>query len=517
MEGTWLKLIRNHRPEEVKENGLSLISLIDFFAGHEWTTKLLAILPIKTSSGLTAEDVEVVPHSPGNVEDIESISFRVGATNPDSESCLEWTLQVALETQADSPNIVLSDLMVIIEWPASFSRSLRGTYCGSFNGHPITGEFTPDFFQGATVYKTTFLNSYSMVDLLAAFFTEGFCYSEQLNRIRVPGLRVLEHFATDTPSHASSFVVKGTKYKNYLTQVSSGFPFTRSDLGSHWGILMNQSLSVNSLRVVLSVINSPEDYQVAFELGGQVDKIPFHLVAGLSGLKTHFELAIQPIGHEASISRLLELTGSSDILHVTGSFPDISNLSNELAVSNASLGWVGHDVNSLGLGVNVNDWKIVDQKFEVRNLSLSIQSTSPFHAHKFFLWGSGIVKICGVPLHVTLKVSFPFISFRVSTLGQPLTLNSIFHHLEVDGLVLPYGFTSILDQTGISSTIIEGSHVNGWSLSQLVMTMSVNDQLDIFEHFKLSFPSLVVNITSPFNKVMHLEFKPALMQSSRQK
>ncbi|KAF8803291.1 hypothetical protein BYT27DRAFT_7064265, partial [Phlegmacium glaucopus] len=187
----------------------------------------------------------------------------------------------------------------------------------------------------------------------------------------------------------------------------------------------------------------------------------------------------------------------STILHVA-SFPGISNLSDELAISNASLGWVGHDVNSLGLGFKVHDWKI-DHKFEVGNLSLSIQSTSPFHDHEFFLWGSGIVEIDQVPLVVFLKVSFPFISFNISTLGRPLTLNSLFRHLEED-VVLPHGFTSILDQPSIDRTIIEGSHASGWSLSRFAMTMSIKDPLDIFKNFVLSLPSISVDITSPFNK-----------------
>ena len=207
-----------------------------------------------------------------------------------------------------------------------------------------------------------------------------------------------------------------------------------------------------------------------------MDQIPFRLSARPLGLKTCFELTIQPVGTEASISKLLELTGSPDI---TSSFPDISNLSNKLAISNASLGWVGHDVNSLCLGTNAGDWKIVD-KLGLGNLSLSIQSTSPFHARQFFLWGSGIVEIGGVPLDIFFKVSMPDIGLRISTLGRPLTLNSLVRHLKGSGLVLPYGFTSILDQTGIDSTTVEGSYVNGWSLSRFAITMSVNDPLDIF-------------------------------------
>lgn len=214
-----------------------------------------------------------------------------------------------------------------------------------------------------------------------------------------------------------------------------------------------------------------------------MDQIPFRLSAGISGLKTCFELAIQPVGHESSISNLLELTGSSDILPLPSSFPGISNISNELAISNASLGWIGHDVNSLGLGFKVDDWKIAD-KFQVGNLSMRIQSTSPFHAHQFFLWGSGIVEIDRIPLVVFLKVSLPFISFSISTLGRPLTLNHLFRHLEED-VVLPHGFTSILDQTSIDRTILEGSHVNSWSLSRFVMTMNINDQLDIFSQCPL--------------------------------
>ena len=78
----------------------------------------------------------------------------------------------------------------------------------------------------------------------------------------VLGLEPLEHFLAGELSLASSFVVETIQPNSYLTQVSSGLPFTTKHLGSQWSILMNQSLFVDSLRVVLSVINSSEDYQV---------------------------------------------------------------------------------------------------------------------------------------------------------------------------------------------------------------------------------------------------------------
>jgi hypothetical protein len=224
--------------------------------------------------------------------------------------------------------------------------------------------------------------------------------------------------------------------------------------------------------------------QIVFELGGELDQsIPFRLSAGLWELKTFFQLAILPGSTGgASIRSLLELTGSSDILRVTSGFPAVSNLSNDLAISSAAVGWVGHNVNFLGLGLDVGDWKIVDQKFEIENLSLDIYSTNPFHLHQFSLLGSGMIKISHVELEVFFTVQLPAIDFRIATLGRPLTLKSLFGHFyKEDRLSFPSGFNSILEQTGIDSTIVEGSHgSNGWSLSRFAMTMSIDDQLNIF-------------------------------------
>lgn len=150
----------------------------------------------------------------------------------------------------------------------------------------IHGEFTPTFSLEAMLYKSTFLKPFSMVDLLVIFFgTEDFHYSERLKTIKVPGkllcscrapsllmpvlgLEVLEGFAAERPSLDTSFVIKTTRSNSFLTQVSGGYPFERMNLGPKWGILMNTSLSVDRLRIVLSCISSPVDYQA---------NIPFNL------------------------------------------------------------------------------------------------------------------------------------------------------------------------------------------------------------------------------------------------
>ncbi|KAF8803292.1 hypothetical protein BYT27DRAFT_6741954 [Phlegmacium glaucopus] len=234
-------------------SALNLVGLVNLFVGQtdqDWTTKILSTLPIQTSSSLTAKNIKVVTQRLVHIEDIKditSISFQVGTTNPDP--LLEW--KFALETYSPKPpyNVALSDLTVTIEQPVSFSRTLRGTYSGLFSGHDIIGEFTPDFFQGTTVFKTTFRGSYSIVELLATFFEDKFQYSEQLSKIRVPGLEELEHSVA--PSHTSSFVVETIQSKSYLMQVSSGFP-CRLDFRDrkhvlNWPFSLKLAMSLRSL------------------------------------------------------------------------------------------------------------------------------------------------------------------------------------------------------------------------------------------------------------------------------
>jgi len=185
------------------------------------------------------------------------------------------------------------------------------------------------------------------------------------------------------------------------------------------------------------------------------------------------------------IGKLLELTGSSNILDVNSHA--LSNLSNELPISSAIVAWVGHELRFLGLGLGVEDWKIVEKKFEIKNLVLEIQSTNPYDADEFFLSGSGIVELGHVELEVSFMVQLLSASFRVASYGRPLSLNSLFIHLVGDRLTLPSGFTSLLDQPSIDSMIVEGSHgSDGWSLLLFAMTMGCKEKLNISGRFPLN-------------------------------
>ena len=228
----------------------------------------------------------------------------------------------------------------------------------------------------------------------------------------------------------------------------------------------------------------------------------FRLSAGLSGKDTAFEICFSPDFDSGgvSIQQILDISNMSSILDVSKSFPSVSDFSNAFHISNASLGWGKTGISFMRLGIDIAEWNVLDGKFKITDLSFDIYSTFPSESKRFSIWGSGAIQIAGFDLGILFDIDLNRVSFQLLTIDSPLTLKLIFGHFLGDNdTVLPQAFISVLEETGIESVIVEGSHDTGsWSLSRFALAASISAQLNISGAFSMK-------ISSP--RVIHFAFR----------
>ena len=227
----------------------------------------------------------------------------------------------------------------------------------------------------------------------------------------------------------------------------------------------------------------------------------FRLSAGFSGKDMAFEIGFFPnfSGGGLSIQQILDVSNMSTILDVSKSFPSVSDFSNAFHISNASLGWGKKGISFMKLGIDIAEWNVIDGKFKITDLSFDIYSTFPKESKQFSIWGSGAIRIADFDLGVLFDINLNHVSFQLLTIDTPLTLKSIFGHFLGDNdTVLPQAFISVLEETGIESVIVEGSHDTGsWSLSRFALVASISARLDISGVFSMRISSpKVINFAS---------------------
>ncbi|KDR67525.1 hypothetical protein GALMADRAFT_231959 [Galerina marginata CBS 339.88] len=193
----------------------------------------------------------------------------------------------------------------------------------------------------------------------------------------------------------------------------------------------------------------------------------------------------------------------SSILDVGKGFPSISDLSNSFLITTARLGWGKKGIKLVRLGIDIKEWNALPGKLVITDLSCDIYATLPAESKQFSLWGSGAIQIGNVDLQILYSiVGKQHVTFQLQTLESPLTLKSIFGHFLEDGdAVLPEGLVSVLEETGIESLIVEGSHDgSGWSLSRFALAVGISTQVKLSDKFQLLYPRLAVDVAYPFTK-----------------
>ncbi|KDR67510.1 hypothetical protein GALMADRAFT_1077822 [Galerina marginata CBS 339.88] len=170
----------------------------------------------------------------------------------------------------------------------------------------------------------------------------------------------------------------------------------------------------------------------------------------------------------------------SSILDVGKSFPSISDLSNSFLITTACLGWGKKGIKLVRLGIDIKEWNVLPGKFEITDLSCDIYATLPAESKQFFLSGSGAMKIGNVDLQVLYDIGKQHVAFQLQTLER---------------------LASVLEETGIESLIVEGSHDgSGWSLSRFALAVGISTQVKISDKFQLLYPRLAVDVAYPFTK-----------------
>lgn len=253
-----------------------------------------------------------------------------------------------------------------------------------------------------------------------------------------------------------------------------------------------------------------------------VPKIPFQLVIGfnLQGSMT-YELTISPSNQDPlSIERLLGMVGLSSSLDLKTACPSISNLSNALSISHATIGWTKLSLpDYIMITTQIDDWNLLNDKFMIKGITLDVQARNFSSASptQVCLHGRGTVKIYGSETSVSLNITRGFseaedvAQFQMIDQEKPMSLGE-------EGSFLPEKFNGILGGSFANHILVRAARdEKGWFITQMHVQIGVGRSLDIIgklnkprkglsnqfsqDQVKGTSPALLIDITYPFDKV----------------
>lgn len=204
-----------------------------------------------------------------------------------------------------------------------------------------------------------------------------------------------------------------------------------------------------------------------------------------------YELALLPgIQDKLSVGQLLDVVGLSSAFDLANTFPGLSNLSNALSISHVVVGWApGPKPDSIQFSVSLDQWSIVENVFEISQISVDIQAMNLTSEKNrvFALNGWGIIKIDEIDVEVFLAYSHSNsadisdqIYFQVGTQQRAIPLGKIILHLLGDETILPDKLSSILEETVIDNFIVKAERVSGkWSVSKIQISVSIKKPVEL--------------------------------------